>query len=476
MAETFLFYDIETSGLNKAFDQILDFAAVRTDEALNEIERLRIGVRLRPDVVPSPTAMLINRIHPRDLLAGRCEYEAAREIHARVNLPGTVSIGYNSIGFDDEFLRFTFHRNLLPPYTHQYAAGCRRVDLLPITIMYWLYRPEILRWPAENGRSSLKLEEIGALNGLFSGRSHDAAADVDAALALARILRGDRRMWDYLDGCFRKEIDARRAAELPIRLTGERGEHRLALMVASEFGTRRRFIAPVLSLGNSVPYPKQTLWLRLDAGPLAELPPDSIAAATRVVRKRFGEPGILLPPRPRFLERLDPEPRRLMEENLAWIASHRELFHQVVDHHRLFRYPVVPDLDADAGLYQNGFLPRADEALRDRFHAAPPAEKGAIAESFSSPEARTLARRILWRNYAAEIGLSPHAELPEAQGRVDLAGNCRLTPEAALAEIAQMRQDPGLAAPQIALLEELECFIRRRLPETPGDQSGGAPP
>jgi exodeoxyribonuclease I len=36
MADTFLFYDTETSGLNRAFDQILEFAAIRTDLKLNE--------------------------------------------------------------------------------------------------------------------------------------------------------------------------------------------------------------------------------------------------------------------------------------------------------------------------------------------------------------------------------------------------------------------------------------------------------
>lgn len=471
MDETFLFYDLETSGLNKAFDQILDFAAIRTDRGLNEIGRIRVRIRLRPDVVPSPGALVVNLIRPAELLAGRCEYEAAREIHAQLNLPGTISIGYNSIGFDDEFLRFTFHRNLLPPYTHQYANACRRMDLLPITIMAWLYRPELLDWPIENGRSSLKLEEIGALNGLFSGRSHDAMADVEAALRLARILARDRRMWEYLDGCFRREVDARRAAELPVEFTSGAEEHRLAMMVAGEFGTRRRFLAPVLSIGSSIPYPKQTLWLRLDTHRLAETPAEKLADSAWVIRKRYGEPGILLPPRPRYYERIDAERRALAEENLAWVKTHAEHFGRLVDHHRGFRYAVIPALDADAGLYQNGFLPRTDEPLRDRFHAAGPEEKRELAARFTSPEARTLARRILWRNFDAE----PDADaLPDAEGRVDLAGNPRPGPEEALCEIAQLRLKGELAPAQREILDELERFIRERRAPSAGAGRGGA--
>ena len=62
MAETFLFYDIETTGLSRAYDQILEFAAIRTDAGLNEIERFSASLRLRQDVIPSPAAILVNRI------------------------------------------------------------------------------------------------------------------------------------------------------------------------------------------------------------------------------------------------------------------------------------------------------------------------------------------------------------------------------------------------------------------------------
>jgi len=71
MADTFLFYDTETSGLNRAFDQILEFAAIRTDLELNELERFTARIRLRPDVVPSPQAILVNRIRSERFSTGR---------------------------------------------------------------------------------------------------------------------------------------------------------------------------------------------------------------------------------------------------------------------------------------------------------------------------------------------------------------------------------------------------------------------
>jgi exodeoxyribonuclease-1 len=480
MGDTFLFYDIETTGLNRAFDQILEFAAVRTDLELGEIERFSTRIRLRPDVVPSPAAILVNRIRTGQLLSGRCEYEAMGAIHAQLNRPGTTSIGYNSIGFDDEFLRFSFHRNLLPPYTHQFANRCRRMDLLPVTLMYWLHRRDLLAWPELNGKASLKLEDIGAVNGLFTGQSHAAMSDVEAALRLARILFRDMKMWQYLDGCFRPDTDAQRAEELPVALQSNLGAHRLGLLVASEFGTRHAFQAPVLSIGNSIPYPKQTLWLRLDLANLQETRSESVGETSRVVRKRFGEPGILLPPHERYIEQIGTERRHHAEENLDWLRSHPDLLERIALHHRHFRYPFIPDLDPDAGLYQNGFFPRADEALCRKFHDASLPEKLEIIGRFASRDARTLALRLLSRNYPGELPEALLAECSDHLRRVrcgepmvDYAGTLRLTPQAALAEIGQLRQSSRLDAEQMDLLDELKRHIADRFacpPEKPSSR------
>jgi exodeoxyribonuclease-1 len=482
MAGSFLFYDLETSGLNRAFDQILVFAGIRTDSLLNETERFTRRVRLRADVVPSPSAIRVNRLRVDGLQAEMSEYEALQEIHAELNRPETTSIGYNSIGFDDEFLRFAFHRNLLPVYTHQFAKGCRRMDLLPITIVTWLFNPELLQWPELDGKTSLRLEDIGAANGLFSGPSHEALADVQAALRLARRLFREEKMWAYLDGSFQKEVDARRMQELPVALKSDSGEHRLGVLVAGELGTRQRFQAPVVSLGNSIPYPKQTLWLRLDLAALRETQIDSVPDTTRVFRKRHGEPGILLPPVARVLEPLDPALREQMDENLAWLRSRTELFAAIIAHHRNFRYPVIENLDIDASLYQSGFLPRSDEALCRRFHAAALREKIDLAGRFTSPEARELARRILHRNFADALP-PPMAQeteallqgIVEAEGTVDYAGRHRRTPADALDEIQGLLKSEDLEPEQRAAVEALQTHLQRRFPHARPADSHGRP-
>jgi len=469
MTDSYLFYDIETTGLNKAFDQVLQFAAIRTDRRLNEIDRHAVTVKLRSDVIPSPAAILTNRIPVTEFSAGLCEYEAVEQIHRLMNQPATTSLGYNTMGFDDEFLRFSFHRNLLPPYTHQFKNGCSRMDLFPITIIYRLYKKDVLSWPEIDGKPSLKLEHLSSANRLVSGQSHEAIVDVAATVELARRFLKKEKMWRYLVGYFDKETDAHRMAELPVALQSAAGDHCLGLIVSGEYGPAQNYQIPAISIGTSIPYPNQTLWLRLDLPQLCETNPESIAERTWVVRKRLGEPGILLPPHDRYWRKIGKDRKTLFEENLKWLQENHDLFQRIVKYYREYRYPFIPNLDPDASLYQIGFYSRADEKLCRKFHRVSLAEKADLIQQFSSPDARTLAWRIICRNYPGAIAAKFSGEFKlymgrinpskEADAMVDYRQESRITPAGALIEIKRLKQTGDLTDHQIGLLSDLENYL-----------------
>ena len=474
MQQTYLFYDIETTGLNKAFDQVLEFAAIRTDRNLNEIERYTIKIQLRPDVIPSPGAIITNRMSIENLKSGLREFEAIRQIHEIMNTPDTISLGYNTLGFDDEFLRFSFHRNLLPPYTHQFRHGCRRMDLLPMAVMYWLYRKKVITWPQINGKPSLKLEHLSETNQLAEGPSHDATVDVGATKELACRFIRDKQMWDYLLGYFEKETDAHRVQEMPITFQSALGEHRKGLMVSSEYGPQLMYQSPVLSIGNSIPYSNQTLWLRLDLPTLEDTRTDTIDDSTWIVRKRYGEPGIILPPHQRYWKFLSAERNAIVTENLKWLQSNSQIFQQIATYHREYSYPFIPSLDPEAALYQIGFFNRTDEKLFKKFQAAPVEEKLKIINRLSSEDARTLAKRLLCRNYPEDLPGSVTAEfdaylrqvnpLHEDQAMVDYKREPRLTPAAALTEIKRLKRSGRLDNDQMTLLDDLKDYIKKNFP------------
>ena len=47
----YLFYDLETTGLCESFDQVVRFAAIRTDSDFNEIEQFEIDIKLFKEAV-----------------------------------------------------------------------------------------------------------------------------------------------------------------------------------------------------------------------------------------------------------------------------------------------------------------------------------------------------------------------------------------------------------------------------------------
>ncbi|MFO7558310.1 MAG: exonuclease domain-containing protein [Desulfobacterales bacterium] len=466
---SYLFYDIETTGLNKAFDQIVQFAAIRTDMLLNEIERHNFLVKLRPDVIISPHAIITHRISVSDAMCGICEFEAAAKIHKLINEPGTISLGYNTLGFDDEFLRFTFHRNLLPPYTHQYKNGCRRMDLFPIAIMYWLYRKNVLNWPENNGKPSLRLEHLSAANDLTRGKAHDALVDVEATIALTKRFIKETEMWNYLSGFFVKNIDRQRVSKLPVAFEQKTAGYTCGMMISGEFGTDMLFQIPVLFIGNSIPYSNQTLWLRTDLPELRDTALDTIPETTWVIRKRFGEPGILLPPLERYVTLLDKKRLLESEKNIKWLQKNPDIFISVIEYHQNFQYPEIPDLDVDAALYQLEFMSRNTEMLCRQFHLAPIPEKEKLIDQFQTPETRTLALRVLARNYPESLSAEHLQKFRKYMKKVnpptpekalcDYKGTLRTTPASALAEIKELKKSRDLERLQIHLLDELETYI-----------------
>ncbi|MBU0743944.1 MAG: exodeoxyribonuclease I [Gammaproteobacteria bacterium] len=460
MKNSYLFYDIETTGLNKCFDQVLQFAAIRTDLDLKEIERHEIIIKLNPDVIPSPTAVLIHGITLEQMHSGVCEYEAMREIHRLFNIPGTITVGYNSLGFDDEFLRFSFYRNLLAPYTHQFANNCSRMDIYPMTVMYYLFKSDVINWPKINDLVTLKLEHLSKHNDLMFGNAHEAMSDVEATLNLARLLKKEQAMWEYLCGCFNKKTDLERLK----KLTFIENKYQSGLLIEGNLGGAKFYQSPAIGLGFHQHYKNQSLWLPLDAFMLSEVNANNIATATFVNRKRFGEPPILLPMTERFSRYLSDDRLSLIAANVDWLQKNPGLLADIISYHKGYKYPEIPDLDVDAALYQIGFISDGEQVKCNNFHAADLEEKILLLDSFSSPNLRTQAIRVLGRNYPEFLMQkdSLYEEFMAYLDRIKLGemmlnykNEIRLTPQVALAEIDNLRQSKNLNTLHSNLLSEL---------------------
>jgi exodeoxyribonuclease-1 len=83
-----IFYDTETTGISTQFDQILQFAAIRTDDDLVEVNRLEIRSRLLSYVIPSPGALRVTGMTIDNLLdaAHPTHFEMVSELRHTLRL------------------------------------------------------------------------------------------------------------------------------------------------------------------------------------------------------------------------------------------------------------------------------------------------------------------------------------------------------------------------------------------------------
>jgi exodeoxyribonuclease-1 len=198
---TFFFYDLETSGLSARTDRIMQFAGQRTDMDLNSIgEPVNLLIKMTDDILPSPEALLVTGITPQQTVNdGISEAEFARIFADEIATPGTIMTGYNSVRFDDEFMRHTLWRNFYDPYEWQWKDGRSRWDLLDVVRMVRALRPDGIEWPVVDGKATNRLEILAKWNKLEHTHAHDALSDVEALISVGKLLREKQpKMWDYL--------------------------------------------------------------------------------------------------------------------------------------------------------------------------------------------------------------------------------------------------------------------------------------
>lgn len=187
----FVFYDTETTGLNRDFDQVLQFAAILTDDALNEVGRFNIRCRCRPWTVPAPMALKVTGVRPA-LLADPALpslYDMMAAVRARLEQwSPALFVGYNTMRFDEPRLQRAFWETLNPPYL-TVTNGNARFDILPLVQAASHLAPGILDYPSTaRGRTGFRLDALAPLNGFAHEHAHDALADVEATIHIARIL------------------------------------------------------------------------------------------------------------------------------------------------------------------------------------------------------------------------------------------------------------------------------------------------
>lgn len=349
MSTSWLFYDVESSDLNKVFGQILQFAAIRTDEDFNEIECHEFFVRLNRDTLPSPDAVLVHRLLPENLTKGKTEYEALKTIHALVNQPGTMNGGYNTLGYDDDVLRFGFYRNFLTPYTHGFAGGCKRFDLFPMLMYYYYDGFRDIVWPEKEGKVSLKLENLNEVNGWVDGMAHDALVDVRVCVALAKAMAKDQDRWSEVFRCLYERNFKPGAC---------------AIYLSALIGSKSNFAAPVMCVGQNKAVKNTTYWLRLNQCDFSE----NGLSEQSLLRKKIPDTALIVSKNESYFE------DDLVQANLAWINQNKDQWQAFVEQIINQTLEPIEAIDVDAALYQSSFFTDDEVHYMSKLHKSNPSQ------------------------------------------------------------------------------------------------------
>jgi exodeoxyribonuclease I len=476
MAPSILWYDLETFGLEPRYDRIAQFASLRTDEELESLDdKELLYCRPSPDYLPSPLSCLVHGITPQYAAgAGLSDYEFAKALRQAMSVPGTTTAGFNSLQFDDEFVRSLLYRNLFDPYEREWRNGNSRWDLIDLMRAARDLRPEGMVWPEdEEGRPIFTLVALARANGIAHESAHDAMHDVMATVDLARLLRARQpKLYEWY-WTHRTRDSLRPLVDLVDRTplvhtaagyTSRRGCTTLVAPVAMDPENRNQLIAidlrfdPTAIVGLDVEELRRRVFTKK-----AELDEERVPLTRiRLNRCPFLAPMSTLSDQAALRLGMD-VPACL--HHLKIIKSEGELLQKMV---AVFEMRDVPDEidDPELRIYAGSFFSEDDSRAFEKAHGRIAKEGAAAAKAslyrmkFDDDRPAQLLRRLYARNFPETLG-----EGERAKWRAFCAGRLQLPPLPGATDLAtygkvaaQRLERPDTPARERGLLLELLAY------------------
>jgi exodeoxyribonuclease-1 len=471
---TLYWHDYETFGTDTMRDRPVQFAGIRTDEDLNIIgEPLNIFARPAPDTLPHPMSSLITGITPQQALAqGMPEDEFIARILKELSEPGTCGVGYNSLRFDDEVTRHTLYRNLYDPYAREWQNSNSRWDIIDMVRACRDLRPEGIVWPQREDaeRSSFKLEELTAANGIGHEQAHDALSDVYATIAMARLIKEKQpKLYDFCYKLRRKKevvkyIDLK--GMTPILHTSgmygsDHGNTRLVVPVAPHPVNKNSFIVFDLSQDPSILLDlghnklRERLYTRA-----ADLPEGVERPALKQLL--INKCPVIAPLSTldgKAAKRLNIDLVRCQQNRQALLASRKAIQQKIA---KVFEpQPFEPQVDTDLMLYGGGFFTDGDKHKMQQIHSTAPQELGSQTWVFEDKRLPEMLFRYRARNYPETLNSEEQAQwLEHCRARLVEGEAGNRTFDAFFTEIERIREEESPDERGQQILAEVETFGR----------------
>lgn len=478
---TIYWHDYEAFGANARRDRASQFAGIRTDTELNEIdEPLVIYCQPAPDYLPHPQACLITGITPQIARQqGLPEADFIKRIHEQISRAGTCTAGYNSIRFDDELSRQLLYRNFYDPYGREWKNGNSRWDIIDMLRLCYAVRPDGIQWPeGDRGGPSFRLELLSAANNILHEDAHDALSDVRATIALAKLVkRVQPRLYDYAFN-MRLKKQVQNVVDLE--------RHKPLLHVSAMYPADRACSAIVMPLIRHPVDNNGILFydLHIDPTPWLQQSEDALRASLFTPRDQRPADEPRLPVSVVHINRspmLAPLPVMSTERmqylgfDLPAVRRHWHLLYENPEFVRRLAAVMQGspeasmDDDPDFMIYSGGFFSEADKRLMSLIRSLDATQlagqAAAVSESFHDTRLPELLFRYRARNFPQTLTAAEQQRwqefcrerlLPEQSDAESRAG---LTAAQCLEQIRSLSAQPELADSDRSVLNELRDWV-----------------
>jgi exodeoxyribonuclease-1 len=478
MAASFFFYDLETSGFSPRSARVMQFAGQRTDLDLRAIgEPVNVLIKLTPDVLPDPDAILVTGITPQATISdGITEAEFLKLFSDEIAIPGTIFAGYNTVRFDDEFMRFMLYRNFYDAYEWQWKDNRSRWDLLDVVRMTRALRPDGIQWPfASDGKPTNRLELLTSVNKIDHVGAHDALVDVNATIAVAKMIKDKQpKLFNFLlDIRDKKKVASLVGSDEPFVYSSGKypGEFEKTTVAIKLAGHPKKQGALVFNL-------------RFDSADFSELSAKELADRWAFTRDENAPPRLPVKtlqynrcPAVAPLSVLDGASQERLKLDMKAIASNRKKLDEVfevfvpklldalelMDKKRQAEL-VGNEQEADAQLY-DGFIPDADKNVMRAVRAAKPDDLSGFESHFKDQRLTTMLPLYKARNFPDSLSADERAAWEKFVAQRLLQGGNKSRLAKYFERLQVLAASPGITQNQQYLLEELKLYAESVVPE-----------
>ncbi len=405
MTKNLVFYDVETTGTHKDFDQIIQCGSIFTDYSLDIKEKQNIGSAPLPWIIPTPMGMLTNRkINQFD--SNISHYQMMKDIQNQwkewaLESP-VIFISHNGAIFDEERIRRQFWCNLLEPYVTNTNGNGRLDSMLMFHSIASFFSEEVSIPLYKDGPSiSVALGNLASEHGIDVSDAHDAIADCQFMIGLCKIIQSK------IPDVFESFINISTKDGIKNLLNSD------DFLALGEVHRRHVFKYPVVLCGSDKTRPNDICLYDLS------FDPDEILGLDfSEINKLIQSGGRDQPLKKYKINKTIP----ICSSNLLTKKDHFDINHDELQRRanivksdkdfqakvsqamedRIMSFP-TPDY-LEGTIYDGGFPSYRDKDLMQEFHLSDDLEKLIkISRNFEDERFRLFAERIICTNYQGDI-------------------------------------------------------------------------